>query len=73
MTARTYRKAASPPGLVAIVSTALVAALLVLAMSMALMGIQRVSRPGLAPPTPEPGPEIPAALGLFQDAALTGG
>jgi hypothetical protein len=73
MTARTYRQASSSPGLVAIVLTALATALLVLAMSLAHLGIQQISRPEQAPPTPEPGPEIPAALGLFQDAALTGG
>jgi len=71
MTAHAYHQASSPPGFAAVVTTALAASLLVIAMSLALMGIQPVSPSEQAPPTPEPGPEIPSALALSQDAALT--
>jgi predicted phage tail protein len=73
MTSHVYRQASPQSSLVAFVTAALAATLLVLAMSMALTGIQQVSRPDQAPRTPEPGPEIPPALGLSRDAARTEG
>ena len=73
MTTHVHRQAPSPPGLVAFATAALAAALLVLAMSMAVTGIQHVSRLDQVPPTPEPGPRIPSTLALPHPVAVVEG
>jgi hypothetical protein len=70
MTSHVYRLAPVPPSLVAFVMAALAATLLVVAMSMALTGMQQVSRPDQAAPTPQPGPRIPSTLTLPGHAAV---